>query len=332
MVWYKLLISFILTVFVTLSTAYSSKPVKKNFNQFILEFSENKLSKKFDKKLIKSFVKNTKFIKRVIELDRSQPEFKLTLEEYLNKVVTKNRIIKAKRKYKENYKTLKEIEKHFNVQPRFIVALWGIETDFGRVTGSFPVISSLTTLVYDGRRGAYFEKELLNALNIIENGHITMDNMKGSWAGAMGQCQFMPSSFIRYARDWNKDGKIDIWHTKMDVFASASNYLKEVKWNNKKTWGRKVYFKNNQKIKNNKDWYSLKKWKSLGILNVDKTELPNLDLKARLIIPENYQNYGYLVYSNFESLLKWNRSNYFAIAVGTLSDYLIINKNKVLKK
>ena len=332
MVWYKLLISFILTVFLTLNSAYSSKPVKKNFNQFILEFSENKLSKKFDKTLIKSFVKNTKFIKRVIELDRSQPEFKLTLAEYLNKVVTKNRIKKAKRKYKENYKTLKDIEKHFNVQPRFIVALWGIETDFGRVTGFFPVVSSLATLVYDGRRGSYFEKELMHALNIIKGGHIKMENMKGSWAGAMGQCQFMPSSFIKYAKDWNKDGKIDIWQTKMDVFASASNYLKKVKWNNKRTWGRKVYFKNIQTIKNKKEWHSLKNWKNIGILNLDKTELPDSTLKARLIIPKNYTNYGYLVYSNFESLLKWNRSNYFAIAVGTLSDHLIFDENKIIKK
>ncbi len=332
MVWYKLLISFILIVFLTLNSAYSSKPVKKNFNQFILEFSQNKLSEKFDKTLIKSFVKNTKFIKRVIELDRSQPEFKLTLAEYLKKVVTKNRIKKAKRKYKENYKTLKEIEKHFNVQPRFIVALWGIETDFGRVTGFFPVVSSLATLVYDGRRGSYFEKELMHALNIIKGGHIKMENMKGSWAGAMGQCQFMPSSFIKYAKDWNKDGKIDIWQTKMDVFASASNYLKEVKWNNKRTWGRKVYFKNIQTIKNKKEWHSLKNWKNIGILNLDKSELPDSSLKARLIIPKNYTNYGYLVYSNFESLLKWNRSNYFAIAVGTLSDHLIFDKNKIIKK
>ena len=326
MVWYKLLISFILTVFLTLNSAYSSKPDKKNFNQFILEFSENKLSKKFDKTLIKSFVKNTKFIKRVIELDRSQPEFKLTLAEYLNKVVTKNRIKKAKRKYKENYKTLKDIEKHFNVQPRFIVALWGIETDFGRVTGFFPVVSSLATLVYDGRRGSYFEKELMHALNIIKGGHIKMENMKGSWAGAMGQCQFMPSSFVRYAIDWDKDKKKDIWTTKKDVFASASNYLKSVGWNHNQTWGRKVYFKNKKNVVKFKKWLELKKWSELGVLKDDKTDLPTVKIKARLIIPKNSKNSGYLVYNNFESILNWNRSNYFGIAVGTLSDHLL-NKN-----
>ena len=311
---------------------FADKTYKKDFNKFLAQFAEKKLERKFNKKLIKEFLKKTKFVKRVIELDRSQPEFKLTLDQYLKKVITKSRIKKAILKYKKNKAVLDQIGNHFNVQPRFVIALWGIETDFGRVTGFFPVISSLATLVYDGRRGSYFEKELINALRIIEKGHIKMDEMKGSWAGAMGQCQFMPSSFIKYAKDWDKDGKIDIWHTKMDVFASASNYLREVKWNNKKTWGRKVYFKNSLNIKNNNDWQSLKKWKSLGVLNVDKTELPNIQLKARLIIPKNYKNYGYLVYSNFESLLKWNRSNYFAIAVGTLSDHLIINKNKVTKK
>ena len=150
--------------------------------------------------------------------------------------------------------------------------------------------------------------------------------MKGSWAGAMGQCQFMPSSFISYSQDWNKDGKKDIWNTKSDVFASTSNYLKKVNWNNNITWGRKVYFQNKDKLNSVKNWHSLKKWKSMGIQTIDKKNLPNIKLNARLIIPDNYKNYGYLVYNNFESLLKWNRSNYFAIAVGTLSDYLITKK------
>ena len=323
---------FFLTLLSLLFISDPSLANKKDFEKFIKNFSQKKLDRKFDKKLVSDFLEKTTFIKRVVELDRSQPEFKLTLDEYLKKVITKSRIKKAILNYKNNKKVLDKIGNHFRVQPRFVVALWGIETDFGRITGYFPVISSLATLVYDGRRGGYFEKELINALKIIENGHIKMEDMKGSWAGAMGQCQFMPSSFIRYAKDWNKDGKIDIWHTKTDVFASASNYLKEVGWNNQRTWGRKVYFKNIQKIKNKKEWLSLKKWKKIGLLKLDKTELPDLDIKARLIVPKNYTNNGYLVYSNFESLLKWNRSNYFAIAVGTLSDHLIVKENKLLKK
>ena len=149
--------------------------------------------------------------------------------------------------------------------------------------------------------------------------------MTGSWAGAMGQCQFMPSSFINYANDWDNDGSKNIWTSKQDVFASAANYLNKVGWSNKITWGRKVYIGQfNKELKENQ-FYSLNKWSSNGVLNEDKTKLPKVKIKARLIIPNDYGKYGYLVYNNFDSLLNWNRSNYFAIAVGKLSDS--INEN-----
>ena len=125
-----------------------------------------------------------------------------------------------------------KVSEYYGVQPRFLVSLWGIETDFGRLTGGFSVISALSTLAFEGRRHEYFKKELLNALTIINEGHISFDKMTGSWAGAMGQCQFMPSSFLNYATDWNKDGSKDIWNSKPDVFASAANYLKKVGWSN----------------------------------------------------------------------------------------------------
>ena len=182
------------------------------------------------------------------------------------------------------------------------------------------MISALSTLAFEGRRHEYFKKELLNALTIINDGHITMNKMTGSWAGAMGQCQFMPSSFLNYASDWNKDGNKDIWNSKSDVFASAANYLKRVGWSNKITWGRKVYLGNyNNNVKKNK-YILLKNWSSFGVLNENKEKLPQVNIKARLVIPDNYGKYGYLVYKNFDALLNWNRSNYFAIAVGKLSD------------
>ena len=310
--------------FSVMEKSFSNIKDGKQFNKFVLNFANQKLKNKFDKKLINSFISNTNFIKRVIELDRSQPEFKLTLDQYLDRVITKTRIKKSRLKYKENQKLLEKIGNHFKVQPRFIVALWGIETDFGRVSGYFPVISSLATLVYDGRRAVYFEKELLNALKIIKDGHIKMSEMKGSWAGAMGQCQFMPSSFVKYAKDWNKDGKKDIWKTKADVFASAANYLNQVGWNNNQTWGRKVFVKKNNKIKENV-WQTIKDWKKLGLLNFDKSSLPDSSIKAKLILDKKNKNHGFLVYSNFESILKWNRSNYFALAVGKLSDSIMKN-------
>ncbi len=308
---------YILTSLVLLSTQAFSNDT---FSDFVTGISNEAKKKGISLKLIKDFKSKVTFIPRVIELDRSQPEFKLTLDQYLARVVTSSRIKKANSKYKKNKKILKVISKHYGVQARFLVSLWGIETDFGRLTGGFPVVSALSTLAFEGRRHEYFKKELFNALKIINDGHITLSKMTGSWAGAMGQCQFMPSSFINYANDWDKDGSKNIWTSKPDVFASAANYLNKVGWSDKITWGRKVYTGQfNKELKENK-YYLLKKWSSSGILNENKTKLPNVKIKARIIIPNNYGNYGYLVYDNFDSLLNWNRSNYFAIAVGKLSD------------
>jgi len=300
---------------------FSFKAFSQNdFNTFLLKMSKEAEQKGVSTQIIKDFQKKSVFIPRVIELDRSQPEFKLTLDEYLKKVVTSSRIKKANKKYNENKDILKKVSEYYGVQPRFLVSLWGIETDFGRLTGGFSVISALSTLAFEGRRHEYFKKELLNALTIINEGHISFDKMTGSWAGAMGQCQFMPSSFLNYATDWNKDGNKDIWNSKPDVFASAANYLKKVGWSNQLTWGRKVYLGNYNNKVNDKKYVSLSDWTSSGILDENKNHLPKVNVKARLIIPKNYGEYGYLVYRNFDALLNWNRSNYFAIAVGKLSD------------
>jgi membrane-bound lytic murein transglycosylase B len=296
----------------------------EKFNAFISNISSEAHKKGISKKVINQFKKNVSYIPRVIELDRSQPEFKITLQQYLKRVVTSSRIKKANKKYKENKILLNKIAEFYGVQPRYLIALWGIETDFGRLTGGFSVISSLTSLAYDGRRHDYFKKELFNALKIVNEGHISFNKMTGSWAGAMGQCQFMPSSFLNYANDWDKDGTKNIWTSKPDVFASAANYLSKVGWSNKITWGRKVYL-GNYKNKSNNKYLLLQEWSSKGILRQNKEKLPKVNLKARLVIPDNYGNYGFLVYKNFESLLNWNRSNYFAIAVGKLSD--AINEN-----
>ena len=308
---------FVLFFLLTIpNLAYS----KNNFSIFLDEVASEALSMGISKKVINDFKKSSVFIPKVIKYDKSQPEFKLTLDQYLKRVVTPLKIKNANKKYKENKAILIKVGEFYGVQPRFIVALWGIETDFGRLTGGFPVISSLSTLAFEGRRHDYFKKELLNALKIIDKGHISLKKMTGSWAGAMGQCQFMPSSFLNYASDWDKNGTKDIWNSKGDVFASAANYLKKVGWSNKTTWGRKVNISNYKiKHKKNKILY-LDDWSNLGVLKNNKNKLPSNKLKARLIIPDNYGQYGYLVYNNFENLLNWNRSNYFAIAVGKLSD------------
>jgi len=269
-------------------------------------------------------------IPRIIELDRNQPEFTLTLSQYLRNVVSKKRIKKGISKIRENWELLEIISNEYNVQSRFIVALWGIETDFGRVTGGFPVIDALVTLSYDGRRGKYFSKELINALKIIDQGHISYDQMIGSWAGAMGQTQFMPSSFLSYAQDYNKDGRKDIWGTKEDALASAANYLSKLKWNNNETWGREVIVNDNFILSEDELTLQNKKkisdWQSFGVRRMDGSDLPKKNIEGYLIkIKDTNKERYFLVYQNFKKILKWNTSNYFAIAVGILSDSININ-------
>jgi len=282
------------------------------------------------KKTIDETLNQVKIIPRVVELDRNQPEFTLTLSQYLNNVVSKKRKQKGISKIRENWILLENVSKKYKVQPRFIIALWGIETDYGRISGGFPVIDSLVTLAYDGRRGRYFSKELLNALKIIDEGHISYEEMKGSWAGAMGQTQFMPSSFLSYAEDYNNDGKKDIWKTKEDALASAANYLSKLKWDNNETWGREVIVNDNfyltdeeLTLKNKK---KINEWQALGVRRIDGTDLPKKNIEGYLIkINDNNKTRYFLVYKNFKKILKWNTSNYFAIAVGILSDSISIN-------
>ncbi len=282
------------------------------------------------KEIVDETLNRVKIIPRIIELDRNQPEFTLTLTQYLNNVVSSTRKKKGISKIRENWTLLKEISEKYKVQPRFIVALWGIETDFGRVSGGFPVIDALVTLSYDGRRGKYFSKELINALKIIDEGHISYDQMKGSWAGAMGQTQFMPSSFLSYAQDYNNDGKKDIWKSKEDALASAANYLSNLKWDQNETWGREVIVNDDFNLideeltlKNKK---KISEWQKLGVRRTDGSDLPKKNIEGYLIkINDKNKTRYFLVYKNFKKILKWNTSNYFAIAVGILSDSISIN-------
>jgi len=267
---------------------------------------------------------------RVIELDRSQPEFTLTFDEYLGKFVSEWRRKTAARMLVEHADILDRVAKKYGVQKRYIVTFWGMETSFGKYLGSFNIPQSLATLAHDGRRSAYFRKELLNALRIIEDGHIKAADMKGSWAGAMGQSQFMPSSFLNFAEDWDGDGRRDIWGTTEDVFASTANYLAKAGWRDDITWGREVRIpsdlviagKGATKLFETKTRLALPAWQKAGVRSADGSDLPSRPLSARLVMPEGVGGPSYLVYSNYESILRWNRSNYYALAIGILSDSL----------
>lgn len=262
-------------------------------------------------------------IPRVIELDRKQPEFTMTMAEYLSRVVNPTRIAEGREKLAENSTLIAEAEARFGVQARFIVALWGIETNYGASTGGFPVIASLATLAYDGRRAQYFRSELLDALRIVDQGHIGADAMRGSWAGAMGQSQFMPSSFLRFAVDADGDGRKDIWKTRRDVFASIANYLKSVGWRGDQTWGRRVQLP--RSFDRTQASLEIRRpiaaWAAAGVRSETGGPLPTPPgLDASIVIGTGPGEPSFMVYDNFNHLMRWNRSTYFATAVGVLSD------------
>ena len=261
---------------------------------------------------------------RVLELDKKQPEKTLTFAEYIQRVVPQARIDTARRKLQENQLLLDDISRRFGVQPRFIVALWGIETDFGQRMGTFPIIPALATLAYDGRRSAFFRKELMNALTIVDQGHVTPDAMIGSWAGAMGQNQFMPSSFLAYAYDWDGDGRRDIWGSRPDALASIANYLSKVGWKGNETWGREVKApaRLDAALVGLDTRKSIAAWNALGVRRVDGGELPARDLEASLVQPGGAEGPTLMVYDNYRTVMKWNKSLYFASAVGFLADGL----------
>jgi membrane-bound lytic murein transglycosylase B len=313
-------------------------PIKPTFEAYVTALKIEARSKNFSAELVESSFANVKFHERAVKADKNQPETVETLDTYLPKCVAKWKVDKARKLYKENLPLLTKVGNQYGVQPRFIVALWGLETNFGSFTGGYNVISALTTLAYEGRREVFFKKQLWAALTILDEGHIRVENMKGSWAGAMGQNQFMPTSFLAYAVDGDGDGKKDIWTNKADIFSSMANYLKKEGWDDKLTWGRQVILPEGFDVslaipKNTggrsnwlKAWAekekTLEEWQALGLRRMDGRDLPLVDIKAALVFPDNESGRVYLAYDNYKSLMHWNLSYYFVSSVGLLSDQI----------
>jgi len=314
----------------------AEQPTEEGFKQYINTLKVEALAQGFQQSFIDSSFANVEFHQRAVNADRSQPETVETLDTYLPKRVPDWKVDKARAMYKKHQLLLTAVAKEYKVQPRFIVALWGLETNFGRIMGNYNVISALSTMAYEGRREAFFKKQLWAALTILEQGHIKIEDMKGSWAGAMGQNQFMPTSFNAYAVDSDGDGKKDIWNNQADVFSSMANYLQKEGWNNQITWGRQVQLPVNFDISlaipkntgSRKKWLKawskrekkLSQWQALGIRRSDGTDLPKVDIKAALIFPDDENGRVYLAYDNYKSLMHWNLSYYFVSSVGHLSD------------
>jgi membrane-bound lytic murein transglycosylase B len=259
---------------------------------------------------------------RIIELDRSQPEFVQTFTGYMRNRMSDRRVERGRRLLAEHRELFGEIQRKYGIQPHYLAAFWALESNFGDETGGFSVINALATLAYDPRRADMFRAELLSALRIIDEGHIPAERMTGSWAGAMGQCQFMPSTFKAYAVDGDGDGKINIWASLPDVFASAGNYLSRLGWKADERWGREVILPADFDfaLSGTGVRKTVSEWNSLGIKRADGSALGNSDIIGSVIVPAGAKGPAFLAYNNFHTILEWNRSTFYGIAVGHLAD------------
>lgn len=295
-----------------------------SFDAWLQALRNEALSRNISPEILDTALRGIEPLEKVIELDRSQPEFTMTFAQYRRRVVSEQRVRSGKRLLREHQTLLQAIHKRYGVQPRFLVALWGIESRFGDQMGSYRVVEALATLAYDGRRSKFFRGELLDALQILEEGHIEPDRMLGSWAGAMGQVQFMPSSFRDYAVDFDGDARSDLWGNTSDALASAANYLARSGWKGDQTWGREVRLPAgfSDKLIGRKVTRTLPQWQSLGVRLPDGSRLPSRALDASLVQPDRGEGLTYVAYGNYRALLRWNRSDFFALSVGLLSDAL----------
>lgn len=263
-------------------------------------------------------------IERVIELDRKQPEFTQTFWQYLDKRVTPERIERGRAQLADHRTLLEAVSRRYGVQPRFLVAFWALESNFGDYTGTFPAVAALATLAYDERRSSFFRQQLLALLAIIDKDGIPVD-ANSSWAGAMGQPQFIPTTYQDFAVDFDGDGKRDLWNSLPDVFGSAANYLASAGWQGNRTWGREVRLPADfdYRLTGLEIEKPLVEWQRLGVRKADGGNLPRVAIEGSIILPGGATGGpALLVYRNFRTIMIWNRSILYAVAVGHLADRL----------
>ena len=297
-----------------------------DFETWLTSYKKNALKKGISQKTIDVAFKNVKFLEQVIKYDRKQPEFFEDTVTYVSKRATDSKAKKAEKLLKKNTHLFSEVENKFKVEKEILLALWGIETHFGKHVGKMDIISSLATLSYDKRRRDFFSSQLLTLLKLIDKKLIDPSKLYGSWAGAYGNFQFMPSSISRYAIDYDGNNKIELKISLADSLASAANYINKIGWEK----GQPCFYRVKLTKKVKKKYINLSarkishklkisKWKSKGVVNFDGSELKT-NLKAALILPDGKpETPTYLVFDNYEKILKWNRSLRFGISVCTLA-------------
>jgi membrane-bound lytic murein transglycosylase B len=281
----------------------------------------------------------------ILERDRAQAETVFSLEKYLARSLTPRLILAGRDAYAKNRELLDQIGERYGVPPRIIAAIWGMESNFGRFSGVRPTVPALATLAWDPRRATFFRGELFNALEILNRGDIDLPHLKGSWAGAMGQTQFMPSSYLKFAEDFDGDGKRDIWSTPGDVFASIANYLKGHGWIANQSWGREVKVTAEagrriardvaprsgtcQATRNMSVALPLSRWKQLGVRLPDGKALPNTGEPASLVSGTTRR---FLTDANYDAILEYNCAHSYAITVALLGDAIVSDKKPVAVK
>jgi membrane-bound lytic murein transglycosylase B len=307
----------------------------QDFATFLSGVREEALARGISPAVVDAALTNLEPSPTVIQRDQTQAEIVLTIDQYIQRRLSAA-VVRTGRQMATRHKPLLErVSEKYGVPGRVVIAIWGLESNFGRFSGVRPTIQALATLAWEGRRGEFFRGELMSALEIVERGYIDLPQLRGSWAGAMGQPQFMPSSYLKWAQDFDGDGDRDIWRSSADVFASIANYLKEHGWSPERTWGREVRLPSSgidaiRDIVGMRDegcraereltrQMPLTKWHALGVRNAAGGVLPSVEVDASLLWSGRR---AFLVYGNYESLLKYNCAHSYALAVALLADQI----------
>jgi len=262
-------------------------------------------------------------LERVLELDNSQPEFVQTFTRYLGLRVTPRQVSRGQELLQQHAVLLDEVRQRYGVQPHYLVAFWAVESNYGSATGGFTVLEALATLAFDPRRADWFRNQLLTALRIIDEGHIQPERMTGSWAGAMGQLQFMPTVFYQYGVDGDDDGRIDIWNSLPDIFHSAANFLSNLGWKGDERWGREVLIPDDFDFSQagTGTRKSLQEWRDIGVTQLNGAPIPVVaGMQASVILPAGADGPAFLAYANFRATMGYNPSTFYALTVGHLAD------------
>jgi membrane-bound lytic murein transglycosylase B len=258
---------------------------------------------------------------KILDLDRHQPEFTLTWAQYKARVLPATRLANGRAAYAREAASLVPVSATYGSDPRIVVGIWGLESDFGAITGKYRVVESLANLAFDGRRESYFRGETLNALRILDAGDITPEAMTGSWAGAMGQPQFMPSSYLHYAVDADGDGKRNIWTDRADIFGSVANYLGKNGWHPGEPWVQPVSVPPGFAAETGRDIKkTLGAWQAMGVRRIDGTAFSLSDVMGALLMPDGAGGEAFMTYANFHAIRRYNPSDFYALAVGLLAN------------